>query len=117
MTCRPEEEVHTAADGAADFKGKEVLSMPAFDGTGPGGMGPMTGWGRGYCGPYPVDDGRAPVSGPAYGAPAYGRGFGYGSGFRRGRGFGRGFGPRTGWGRGFGRGRGWRGASPAWRGW
>lgn len=23
--------------------------MPGFDGTGPGGMGPMTGGGRGYC--------------------------------------------------------------------
>jgi hypothetical protein len=26
--------------------------MPGFDGTGPEGMGPMTGWGRGLCGPY-----------------------------------------------------------------
>ena len=25
--------------------------MPGFDGTGPGGMGPMTGGGRGYCHP------------------------------------------------------------------
>ncbi len=24
--------------------------MPGFDGTGPGGMGPMTGGGRGFCG-------------------------------------------------------------------
>jgi len=23
--------------------------MPQFDGTGPCGEGPMTGWGRGYC--------------------------------------------------------------------
>ena len=23
--------------------------MPGFDRTGPGGRGPMTGWGRGYC--------------------------------------------------------------------
>jgi hypothetical protein len=23
--------------------------MPGFDGTGPRGLGPMTGWGRGYC--------------------------------------------------------------------
>ncbi|MDM7998770.1 MAG: DUF5320 domain-containing protein [Dehalococcoidia bacterium] len=23
--------------------------MPNFDGTGPRGEGPMTGWGRGYC--------------------------------------------------------------------
>ena len=26
--------------------------MPAGDGTGPLGMGPMTGWGMGYCGGY-----------------------------------------------------------------
>jgi hypothetical protein len=26
--------------------------MPGFDGTGPRGMGPMTGGGRGFCGPY-----------------------------------------------------------------
>ena len=26
--------------------------MPAFDGTGPRGMGPMTGGGRGWCSPY-----------------------------------------------------------------
>jgi hypothetical protein len=26
--------------------------MPGFDGTGPAGMGPMTGGGRGFCGPY-----------------------------------------------------------------
>jgi len=27
--------------------------MPGFDGTGPLGMGPMTGGGRGFCNPYP----------------------------------------------------------------
>jgi hypothetical protein len=26
--------------------------MPGFDGTGPRGMGPMTGGGRGFCSPY-----------------------------------------------------------------
>lgn len=26
--------------------------MPGFNGTGPGGMGPMTGGGRGRCNPY-----------------------------------------------------------------
>jgi hypothetical protein len=26
--------------------------MPGFDGTGPGGMGPMSGGGRGYCIPF-----------------------------------------------------------------
>ncbi len=28
--------------------------MPGFDGTGPGGMGPMTGGGRGFCSPWGV---------------------------------------------------------------
>ena len=48
--------------------------MPGFDGTGPMGMGPMTGGARGRCGPY-------------------GRSFGRGA-----------FGPWVGWGRGRGRG-------------
>lgn len=32
------------------IRGKEVVAMPGRDRTGPGGMGPMTGWGAGYCG-------------------------------------------------------------------
>jgi hypothetical protein len=28
--------------------------MPGFDGTGPNGMGPMTGGGRGFCSPWGV---------------------------------------------------------------
>lgn len=28
--------------------------MPGFDGTGPRGMGPMTGGGRGFCNPYGI---------------------------------------------------------------
>jgi hypothetical protein len=46
--------------------------MPGFDGTGPNGMGPMTGGGRGFCGP------RASQAtwGP-YGARRWG-GYGYG---------------------------------------
>jgi len=58
--------------------------MPGGDGTGPGGMGPMTGRAAGYCAGYSV---------PGYMNPIAGRGFGFG----RGRGFGRGFG--RGWGR------------------
>ena len=55
--------------------------MPGFDRTGPSGMGPMTGGGRGYCNP----------SQAAYGpAPAWGRRLGRGRGF--GGGYGRGFG-------------------------
>jgi hypothetical protein len=55
--------------------------MPAGDGTGPWGMGPMTGRGAGYCSGYGV---------PGYANPVRGRGFGMG------------------WGRGRGGGRGWR---------
>jgi hypothetical protein len=53
--------------------------MPGFNGTGPRGMGPMTGGGRGFCNPYGF---------------AYGMGFGYRPGFGRpmGRGRGGGFG-------------------------
>ena len=61
--------------------------MPAGDGTGPAGMGPMTGRGAGYCAGYEA---------PGYANPVPGRGFGMGRG--RGRA----------WGGGWGRGRGWR---------
>jgi len=61
--------------------------MPWGDGTGPSGMGPMTGRGAGFCAGFPV---------PGYMNP-FPRG-----GFARGRGFGRG------WGRGFG----WRRWAP-----
>jgi hypothetical protein len=54
--------------------------MPRGDGTGPGGMGPMTGRAAGYCAGYSV---------PGYANPAIGRG-----GFGRGRG-GRGRGYRN----------------------
>ncbi|GBC61046.1 hypothetical protein DENIS_2006 [Desulfonema ishimotonii] len=64
--------------------------MPGFDKTGPRGMGPMTGGGRGYC-PSGSAGGRGPAAG------GYGRGAGFG------RGAGRGFGgrQRAGWGRGW----------------
>ena len=65
--------------------------MPFGDGTGPNGLGPMTGRGLGYCAGY---------STPGY-MKSPGRGWGLG--------FGRGWG--RGWGRGFGRGF-WR-----WRSW
>ena len=71
--------------------------MPGGDGTGPAGMGPMTGRAAGYCAGYPV---------PGYMNPVGGRGYwGRGRGGGRGRGFGRGFG----WARA---GYGW----PAWGG-
>ena len=52
--------------------------MPGGDGTGPGGMGPMTGRAAGYCAGYPV---------PGYMNPGPGGGFGFGRG--RGGGWGR----------------------------
>jgi hypothetical protein len=54
--------------------------MPAGDGTGPSGMGPMTGRGAGYCAGYGT---------PGYANPMPGWGFG--------RGWGRGGGGRRGW--------------------
>ncbi len=79
--------------------------MPGFDGTGPGGQGPLTGGGFGNCG-YGVEK-SVPRSGGRLGrgrggSPrGGGRGFGYGGGrsYSRGRGFargrGRGFGGRN----------------------
>ncbi|MDY7078744.1 MAG: DUF5320 domain-containing protein [Chloroflexota bacterium] len=61
--------------------------MPAGDGTGPAGMGPMTGRRAGYC---------AGHDAPGYANPMPGRDFGMGWG--RGRA----------WGGRWGRGRGWR---------
>lgn len=52
--------------------------MPFGDGTGPQGMGPMTGRAAGYCAGYSV---------PGYMNPIPGRGFGMGFGRGRGRGW------------------------------
>jgi len=105
--------------------GKEVINMPFGDGTGPAGMGPMTGRAAGFCAGYSVPGymnhvgskagfyGTAvPRFGP-HGAGAYGFGAGYGVPYvgygnpwlGRGFGFGRGFGRGRGWGRGRGGGR------------
>jgi len=62
--------------------------MPGGDGTGPGGMGPMTGRAAGFCAGYPA---------PGYVNSVGGRGMGMGWGRGRGGGFGRGRG--FGWGR------------------
>jgi len=59
--------------------------MPGGDGTGPGGMGPMTGRAAGFCVGYPAPGYANPVGGRGYGG--WGRGF-RGGGFGRGRGFG-----------------------------
>lgn len=66
--------------------------MPFGDGTGPRGLGPMTGRRAGFCAGF----GR-----PGFTNPMPGTRFGLGWGFGRGRG--------RGWGRGFGRGHGWWG--------
>jgi len=47
--------------------------MPRGDGTGPAGMGPMTGRGMGFCAGFNV---------PGYMNPGFGRGFGRGFGWR-----------------------------------
>jgi len=73
--------------------------MPFGDGTGPAGMGPMTGRAAGYCAGYGM---------PGYANPGGGGGFGFGRGFGRGRGGGRGWRNRFwatglyGWQRGYG---------------
>jgi hypothetical protein len=92
--------------------------MPRGDGTGPAGMGPMTGRAAGYCAGYGVPGFMNPAPGrgaPVWGARAYpyGAPVGYGPGFyARGPGFGAPSGRGRAWfggrGRGFGRGRGWR---------
>ena len=110
--------------------GKEVINMPFGDGTGPAGLGPMTGRSAGFCAGFGVPGyvnpavGRAAFYGTgvpafgAYGAGLYGYGAGYGMPYggygmpyagrvnpwlRRGFGFRRGFGRGRGWGRGRGR--------------
>jgi hypothetical protein len=55
-------------------------TMPRGDGTGPAGMGPMTGRAAGYCAGYPVPGFMNPYSG------RMGAGFGWGRGFGRGMG-------------------------------
>jgi len=87
--------------------------MPFGDGTGPMGMGPMTGRGFGYCAGYPAPGfanpmpssgwgrgsypyggmypqtgyyGTAPYPTPMPYMPWFGRGFGFGRGWGRGRG-------------------------------
>ena len=64
--------------------------MPRGDGTGPLGMGPMTGRAAGPCAGYPVPGFMNP------GLGGWGRGFGRGGG--QGWGRGRGMGWRRGWG-------------------
>jgi hypothetical protein len=83
-----------AGDGEK-IKGKEVIKMPFGDGTGPLGLGPMTGRAAGFCAGsrrpgfanrmpgYPYLYGYAPVA-PTWPRWGYGFGRGFGRGFRRG---------------------------------
>jgi len=68
---------------------KEGSKMPGGDGTGPMGMGPMTGRAAGFCAGYPVPGTMNPIAGRGFGF-GRGRGFGFGRGlglgFRGGRG-------------------------------
>ncbi len=51
--------------------------MPGFDGTGPNGMGSMTGGGRGFCRPWGMRTGRRWSGRPqgwGYNSPYYGTG-------------------------------------------
>ena len=57
--------------------------MPGGDGTGPAGMGPMTGRAAGYCAGYGVPGFMNPIAGGVYGA--WGAGFRGGVGRRGGR--------------------------------
>ncbi len=86
---------------------KGGVLMPRFDGTGPAGMGSMTGRGMGYCNPSRNNNISGSAESPAYQMPAYGFGFGRGPGFGRGarRGFFSGLfhGKGRGYGRGYGR--------------
>ena len=65
--------------------------MPRGDGTGPMGMGPMTGRGAGYCAGYPTPGFMNPYGGRGMGM-AWGRGGGFGRGMAMRRGRGRAFG-------------------------
>ena len=48
--------------------------MPGGDGTGPGGMGPMTGRAAGYCAGYPMPGFTNPIPGRGFGGWGRGRG-------------------------------------------
>lgn len=66
--------------------------MPRGNGTGPMGMGPMTGRGAGYCAGFGVPGFINPQVGGRGAGYGFGRGLGGGFGCGAGFGFGRGFG-------------------------
>ena len=59
---------------------RQVMNMPAGDGTGPMGLGEMTGRGAGFCAGFSAPGYMNPI-------PRRGRGMGRGWGRRRGRGW------------------------------
>jgi len=70
--------------------------MPFGDGTGPAGLGPMTGRAAGFCAGFGRPGFANPIPGRwfggGYGAPVWPvYGVGFGRGFGRGRGFGHGW--------------------------
>jgi len=89
---------------------KEVTIMPGGDGTGPAGMGSMTGRAAGYCAGYPVPGFMNPNIG--WGARGYGQPFYHGlaaypsAPYAPVTPFNTGY-PRIAWGRGRGGSRGW----------
>jgi len=105
------------SSGKLEVNGKEAILMPRGDGTGPIGMGPMTGRAVGFCAGYPTPGFMNPYwrrAGVPFGPTGYPGPYPYGGGYFYGRGFqARYFGPGLGcgWGRGRGRGRGWFGRS------
>ena len=110
--------VERQRQAAIDREEKEVSTMPFGDGTGPRGLGPMTGRGAGYCAGYDQPGAFSPLPRRGWFGFGMGRGmgFGMGRGMGRGMGFGMGRGMGRGWGRGMGRGggRGWWGRGPYW---
>lgn len=67
---------------------REVQLMPRGDGTGPAGLGPLTGRRAGYCAGYPVPGYANPYP---RGGRRFAQGWGRGAGFGRGMAWRRGF--------------------------
>ena len=63
-------------DGDFETIRKKVINMPRGDGTGPDGMGPMTGRSAGFCVDHQVPGNANPIGGHRY----WGRGRGQGGG-------------------------------------
>jgi hypothetical protein len=78
--------------------------MPRGDGTGPLGLGPMTGRAAGYCAGYPVPGFANPWGGYRFWGRGGGLGFGRGFGYLAVPGFANPWVGRRFWGRGRGRG-------------